>query len=489
MSDASETTDDSAGRSGRSRSRRRGGRERGVHGSDSKQHVPFPARLRGALELSVKLADGEGCRIADWNEDGHGFVVFNPERFSKDVMPSFFNTSSFASFIRLCCMYKFGRRKEGSSVIFTQRDGHFVRDKPELDPKSSTGSDTLATRSRPKGTRKQRGGKTKAQVTERTAGASRSGGASTAAAESAPASAAGVPEGKRVHASSGPAGGSVPTGACGDATSDGTRASFVKPSERLKADQRRTSQRGSPRSRGPVSPPLAFASWHGGANSKGETIPLSHVVGPEAPAPLYGGAGGDAHDDDVGADDPAPWQATEAYMQDATRELGAARQRKPPSVSKAARERATVPPLVASPPREPSAPRPPVWDIYVPQEKPVPLQATTLERAVSGLSQTSIDWDRHDFGDASSDAVFDARMSPGVGDASADTLISPGLISPGLWSYPGGGAGAGTSSTGVERFCGDDMQDNDLARGESEATEDSMVDDVMLSLPRISASR
>ena len=39
--------------------------------------------------------------VACWSEDGETFVVKNPEKFEKQIIPQFFKHSKFSSFVRV----------------------------------------------------------------------------------------------------------------------------------------------------------------------------------------------------------------------------------------------------------------------------------------------------------------------------------------------------------------------------------------------------
>lgn len=43
--------------------------------------------------------------VACWSEDGETFVVKNPEKFEKQIIPQFFKHSKFSSFVRVSSIF------------------------------------------------------------------------------------------------------------------------------------------------------------------------------------------------------------------------------------------------------------------------------------------------------------------------------------------------------------------------------------------------
>lgn len=68
-----------------------------VHGC---HHFPFVE--------TYHMVDTCDPTVACWSEDGETFVVKNPEKFEKQIIPQFFKHSKFSSFVRVrfeCCFH------------------------------------------------------------------------------------------------------------------------------------------------------------------------------------------------------------------------------------------------------------------------------------------------------------------------------------------------------------------------------------------------
>jgi len=108
---------DSSGRKGRSRRRFR-------------RTVPV------FLEKLMSMLETAPSSLICWGKDGSSFIVLNPVRFSKEVLPKFYNTSNFSSFVRQLNFYSFSKvveEKKGSKKWeFVHKK--FLRGRPELLP-------------------------------------------------------------------------------------------------------------------------------------------------------------------------------------------------------------------------------------------------------------------------------------------------------------------------------------------------------------------
>uniref|UniRef100_A0A7S1BSD1 HSF-type DNA-binding domain-containing protein n=1 Tax=Corethron hystrix TaxID=216773 RepID=A0A7S1BSD1_9STRA len=75
---------------------------------------PFPDKLHDMLEdvaLSRDLAD-----VISWRPHGRAFVVHQPHRFVRDVLPRYFRQSKLTSFQRQLCIYGFRRITRGEDA-------------------------------------------------------------------------------------------------------------------------------------------------------------------------------------------------------------------------------------------------------------------------------------------------------------------------------------------------------------------------------------
>lgn len=82
--------------------------------------------------------------VACWSEDGETFVVKNPEKFEKQIIPQFFKHSKFSSFVRQLNFYAFRKIKYADTIridpkleaetanYWRFRHEKFQRGKPEL---------------------------------------------------------------------------------------------------------------------------------------------------------------------------------------------------------------------------------------------------------------------------------------------------------------------------------------------------------------------
>jgi hypothetical protein len=72
---------------------------------------PFPCKVYDMLED----ADEKGfADIVSWNKEGTGFTVHSKERFTKDIVPKYFNQTRYKSFQRQLSLYGFERATSGT---------------------------------------------------------------------------------------------------------------------------------------------------------------------------------------------------------------------------------------------------------------------------------------------------------------------------------------------------------------------------------------
>lgn len=73
---------------------------------------PFPFKVYEMLEH----ADANGfADIVSWNKEGNGFMVHNKERFTKEIVPKYYNQTRYKSFQRQLSLYGFQRTTTGAN--------------------------------------------------------------------------------------------------------------------------------------------------------------------------------------------------------------------------------------------------------------------------------------------------------------------------------------------------------------------------------------
>eukprot|EP00526_Cylindrotheca_closterium_P009703 CAMPEP_0113653164 /NCGR_PEP_ID=MMETSP0017_2-20120614/28421_1 /TAXON_ID=2856 /ORGANISM="Cylindrotheca closterium" /LENGTH=433 /DNA_ID=CAMNT_0000566115 /DNA_START=57 /DNA_END=1358 /DNA_ORIENTATION=- /assembly_acc=CAM_ASM_000147 len=106
--------------------------------SDQAQDIPI------FLRKTYHMVDTCDPTVACWSEDGETFVVKNPEKFEKQIIPQFFKHSKFSSFVRQLNFYAFRKIKYADTIridpkleaetanYWRFRHEKFQRGKPEL---------------------------------------------------------------------------------------------------------------------------------------------------------------------------------------------------------------------------------------------------------------------------------------------------------------------------------------------------------------------
>ncbi|KAF0687167.1 Aste57867_21023 [Aphanomyces stellatus] len=85
--------------------------------------LPYLERLHTMLEeCSVE--------IAAWTNHGTAFAIFNPAAFEEAILPRYFQSVKFASFLRQLNSYRFVKSK--TTAYFEFRHNSFVRHRPDL---------------------------------------------------------------------------------------------------------------------------------------------------------------------------------------------------------------------------------------------------------------------------------------------------------------------------------------------------------------------
>ncbi|XP_060188556.1 heat stress transcription factor B-2a-like [Lycium barbarum] len=91
----------------------------------SKTKCPAPFLLK-----TYELLEEENNKVVSWNEEGTGFVVWSPDKFSELVLPRYFKHNNFSSFIRQLNTYGFkkvaSKRWEFSHEEFKRGSKHLL---------------------------------------------------------------------------------------------------------------------------------------------------------------------------------------------------------------------------------------------------------------------------------------------------------------------------------------------------------------------------
>ena len=83
------------------------------------QEVRFPPQdLRHAQCTRSTTQNQSFSHILDWNLDGVGFLILDPERFADTVLPAYFKHSNFPSFIRQLNMYGFSKKRTAKNESY-----------------------------------------------------------------------------------------------------------------------------------------------------------------------------------------------------------------------------------------------------------------------------------------------------------------------------------------------------------------------------------
>ena len=77
--------------------------------SDKSENTSF--RVPTFLAKVYELVDDASNRYIFWNRTNDGFIVQNANKFSEEVLPHYFKTNQFASFVRQLNLYNFTKTK------------------------------------------------------------------------------------------------------------------------------------------------------------------------------------------------------------------------------------------------------------------------------------------------------------------------------------------------------------------------------------------
>mmetsp|Transcript_16247 Transcript_16247/g.24488 ORF Transcript_16247/g.24488 Transcript_16247/m.24488 type:complete len:345 (-) Transcript_16247:144-1178(-) len=94
-------------------------------GSNSDEEKPVPPFL---LKTYNMVQDKKTDDIISWTEKGDSFVVKKQHEFSQNVLPQYFRTNCFASFVRQLNFYGFRKRKINMSTQAFFKHKHFKKD-------------------------------------------------------------------------------------------------------------------------------------------------------------------------------------------------------------------------------------------------------------------------------------------------------------------------------------------------------------------------
>jgi len=89
----------------------------------------------------IQMIESNESDSIGWSRDGNSIVVSDKVRFSKDVLPKFYKTSNFSSFVRQLNFYRFnkimteeGKGGNGGETEVEFCHQYFIRDRPDFLP-------------------------------------------------------------------------------------------------------------------------------------------------------------------------------------------------------------------------------------------------------------------------------------------------------------------------------------------------------------------
>eukprot|EP00471_Norrisiella_sphaerica_P010696 CAMPEP_0184503452 /NCGR_PEP_ID=MMETSP0113_2-20130426/51899_1 /TAXON_ID=91329 /ORGANISM="Norrisiella sphaerica, Strain BC52" /LENGTH=358 /DNA_ID=CAMNT_0026892949 /DNA_START=585 /DNA_END=1661 /DNA_ORIENTATION=+ len=99
------------------------------HDTPSDEERPVPPFLVKTYNM---VQDRKTDDIISWNEKGDAFVVKKQHEFSQNVLPNYFRTNCFSSFVRQLNFYGFRKRSTNMSTTAHFKHKNFKRDRMDL---------------------------------------------------------------------------------------------------------------------------------------------------------------------------------------------------------------------------------------------------------------------------------------------------------------------------------------------------------------------
>jgi len=88
---------------------------------EKKEPCYFLEKLFNILSDKYKKKHGT---IIHWSKDGHSIIIVDPNKFTNKIMPNFFNTRYYSSFIRQLNLYGFTKMNN----ILNSKEEHYIRE-------------------------------------------------------------------------------------------------------------------------------------------------------------------------------------------------------------------------------------------------------------------------------------------------------------------------------------------------------------------------
>jgi len=99
------------------------------HSDTEQSESEFPSLVGKTYDM---VDDPRTDHIVCWAEDGNGFVVKNSDDFCAKILPTYFRTKRFRSFVRNLNMYGFRSRKQAQEGVYRFKHPQFRRHKKSL---------------------------------------------------------------------------------------------------------------------------------------------------------------------------------------------------------------------------------------------------------------------------------------------------------------------------------------------------------------------
>uniref|UniRef100_A0A6U3AU80 HSF-type DNA-binding domain-containing protein n=1 Tax=Lotharella globosa TaxID=91324 RepID=A0A6U3AU80_9EUKA len=99
------------------------------HSDTEQSENEFPSLVGKTYDM---VDDPRTDHIVCWADDGNGFVVKNSDDFCSKILPTYFRTKRFRSFVRNLNMYGFRSRKQAQEGVYRFKHPQFRRHKKSL---------------------------------------------------------------------------------------------------------------------------------------------------------------------------------------------------------------------------------------------------------------------------------------------------------------------------------------------------------------------